>query len=172
MRRRGPVALVACLALGAALAACSDDESSSTTTTEASSGSTTTTTSTTTTLPDQNPTVAELWTEPTSDSGADVDHPVYATIQGGAEEDSLVGVEVDSDLAAGARLTPEDSVELPATTTVNLTEDSTYIELTGLAAPLEENKPFRMTLEFDTAGKMEVEGAIRNPTDPETEDGM
>lgn len=164
-------AAAAGLVLAVGLLGCSSDESSSTTTTSSDDGSTTTTSTTTTTIPDQNPTVAELWTEPTDRSGSDVDHPVYATIQGGAAEDTLVGVKVDADLAAGAELTPGSSVTLPATTTVNLTEDSTHIELTGLAAPLEQNKPFRMTLTFETFGDLEVEGAVRNPTDPETEDG-
>lgn len=158
---------VAALALAGGLVACSDDESSSDTTTTASDGSTTTTTSTTTTLPDELPNVSELWTEPLDDSGPDVNAKVYMTIQGGKTADTLTGVKVDSDLAAGAELTPESSVELPATTTVNLDEDSTYIELEGVAAPLEYNKAFYVTLEFENADDQRVEGAVRDPADPE-----
>lgn len=159
--------VVAAFALAGGLVACSDDDSSSDTTTTASDGSTTTTTSTTTTLPDELPNVSELWTEPLDDSGPDVNAKVYMTIQGGKDADTLTGVKVDSDLAAGAKLTPESSVELPATTTVDLDEDGTYIELEGVAAPLEYNTAFYVTLEFENAPDQRVEGAVRDPADPE-----
>lgn len=164
--RRSRTAAVAALAVVATLglAACGGDDDSSTTTTTAGDG---TTTSTTTTLPDELPTVAELWAEPVAESGPDVSARVYATIQGGASDDTLIGVKVESDLAAGAALVPQPAVELPATTTVNLDEDSTYIELTGLAAPLEENRPFELTLEFESAPAQTIQGAVRNPADPE-----
>ena len=61
---------------------------------------------------------------------------------------------------------PEDRVELPATTTVNLAEDGVHIELVGLEEPLEYNRAFEITLEFETADDMTVQGAVRNPTDP------
>jgi len=67
---------------------------------------------------------------------------------------------------AGAELVPEDSVDLPATTTVNLSEDSVHIELVGLAEPLEYNRAFEVTLEFEKADDMKVTGAVRNPSDP------
>jgi copper(I)-binding protein len=162
------LAAVVTVSLTGALAACSDDDSSSSsTTTTAADSSTTTTDSTTTTLPDELPNVAELWTEPVADSGPDVTAKVYMAIQGGATADTLTGVKVDSDLAASAKLTPESSVALPATTTVNLDEDGTYIELEGLAAPLEENRAFYVTLEFESAPDQRVEGAVRNPADPD-----
>ncbi len=160
------LAAVVTVSLTGALAACSDDDSSSSTTTAADS-STTTTDSTTTTLPDELPNVAELWTEPVADSGPDVTAKVYMAIQGGATADTLTGVKVDSDLAASAKLTPETSVALPATTTVNLDEDGTYIELEGLAAPLEQNRAFYVTLEFESAPDQRVEGAVRDPADPD-----
>jgi copper(I)-binding protein len=152
------------LALTTGLAACGGDDDSSATTTTAADASTT---STTTTLPDELPTVAELWAEPVAESGPGVAAKVYATIQGGASDDTLIGVKVEPDLAAGAALVPQPAVELPATTTVNLDEDSTYIELTGLATPLEENRPFELTLEFESAPAQTVQGAVRNPADPE-----
>lgn len=163
--RRSRAAVVA-LAVVAMLGpvACGGDDDSSTTTTTAGDG---TTTSTTTTLPDELPTVAELWAEPVAESGPDVAAKVYATIQGGASDDTLIGVKVEPDVAAGAALVPQPAVELPATTTVNLDEDSTYIELTGLAAPLEENRPFELTLEFESAPAQTIQGAVRNPADPE-----
>lgn len=159
-----PLAVVAVVVLAAA--ACGDDDSSSTTT--AADGATTTESTTTTTLPDELPTVSELWTEPVDDSGPDVDAKVYMTIQGGKTADTLTGVSVDSDLAASAKLTPQSSVELPATTTVNLVEGGTYIELEGLAAPLEYNRAFYVTLSFASAPDQRVEGAVRDPADPQS----
>lgn len=159
--------VAALAALTLALSACGDDDASSTTTT-AADGSTTTESTTTTTIADELPTVSELWTEPVDDSGAQVDAKVYMTIQGGATDDTLTGVSVDADLAESAELTPDGSVELPATTTVNLEEDSTHIELKGLAAPLEYNRAFYVTLSFDSAPDQRVEGAVRDPSEPES----
>ncbi len=152
-------------------AACGDDASDDATPTNADA-TTTTADGTTTTenpaaaLPDASPTVAELWTEPTDDSGPDVEHKVYAELQGGAEDDTLTGVTVESDLAGSAELTPDSSVELRATDVVALTEDGTHILLTGLAAPLEYNRAFHVTFEFENAPDLRVEGAVRDPADP------
>jgi copper(I)-binding protein len=128
------------------------------------------TSSTTTTLPDNIPSVAWIWANPEEETGKDVRVPVYASIQGGTEADVLTGVKVDPELAAGAELVPEDSVDLPATTTVNLSEDSVHIELVGLAEPLEYNRAFEITLEFEKADDMKVTGAVRNPIDPSATD--
>jgi copper(I)-binding protein len=124
------------------------------------------TSSTTTTLPDNIPSVAWIWTNPEERTGEDVRVPVYASIQGGTEADSLTGVKVDPELAASAEIVPEGPVELPATTTVNLSEDGVHIELVGLEEPLEYNRAFEITLEFEKADDMKVKGAVRNPTDP------
>jgi copper(I)-binding protein len=124
------------------------------------------TSSTTTTLPDNIPSVAWIWANPEEETGEDVRVPVYASIQGGTEADVLTGVKVDPELARSAEIVPEDRVELPATTTVNLAEDGVHIELVGLEEPLEYNRAFEITLEFETADDMTVQGAVRNPTDP------
>ena len=124
------------------------------------------TSSTTTTLPDNIPSVAWIWANPEEETGQDVRVPVYASIQGGTEADVLTGVKVDPELARSAEIVPEDRVELPATTTVNLAEDGVHIELVGLEEPLEYNRAFEITLEFETADDMTVQGAVRNPTDP------
>lgn len=162
---------VAALLLGGGLAACGGDDDASSTTTTSSDGSTTTASTTTTTIPDELPTVAELWTDPVDDSGSDVDVKVYASLQGGAKDDQLTGVSVDSDLAESATLVPDSPVDLPATTVVELGPDGPYIELKGLAAPLEFNRPFHVTFSFADAPDQRIEGAVRNPTDPEAEGG-
>lgn len=125
------------------------------------------TSTTTTTLPDNIPSVAWLWANPEESTGADVRVPVYASIQGGTEADVLTGVKVDPSLAASAELVPDgEKVDLPATTTVNLSEDSVHIELVGLKEPLEYNRAFEVTLTFEKADDMKVTGAVRNPIDP------
>ena len=125
------------------------------------------TSSTTTTLPDNIPSVAWLWANPEERTGEDVRVPVYASIQGGTEADVLTGVKVDPELAAQRRdRARRHSVELPATTTVNLSEDSVHIELVGLEEPLEYNRAFEVTLEFEKADDMKVHGVVRNPIDP------
>jgi copper(I)-binding protein len=169
---RSPRSVVVLAAVVALLAAgCGDDDAGDTTTTAADATTTTADGTTTTenpaaTLPDASPTVAELWTEPTDDSGPDVDHKVYAELQGGASDDTLTGVTVESDLAESAELTPDSTVDLPATDVVALTEDGTHIVLRGLAAPLEYNRSFYVTFEFENADDLRVEGAVRDPADP------
>jgi len=162
---RAPRSIVVLAAATLVFTACGDDSADGTTTTAAADG-TTTTENPAATLPDVNPTVAELWTEPTDDSGPDVTHKVYAELQGGAEDDTLTGVTVESDLAASAELTPDSTVELRATDVVALTEDGTHILLSGLAAPLEYNRAFSVTFEFENAPDLRVEGAVRDPADP------
>lgn len=125
------------------------------------------TSTTTTTIPDEVPTVAWLWANPEEKTGADVVVPVYASIQGGTVEDRLTGITVDPKLADSARLVGADSVELPPTTTVNLAEDGTHLELVGLKEELKYNRGFTVTLVFETAGEVEVQGVVRNPVDPE-----
>lgn len=168
---RAPRSFVVLAAAAMVFTACGEDSADGTTTT-ADAATTTTADGTTTTenpaatLPDVNPTVAELWTEPTDESGPDVTHEVYAELQGGADDDTLTGVTVETDLAESAELTPDTSVELRATDVVALTEDGTHILLTGLAAPLEYNRAFHVTFEFDNAPDLRVEGAVRDPADP------
>ncbi len=140
-------------------AACSsdDDTRSSTTTTPDAQASTTSTT-----LPGNTPTVSEAYAPQVDDSGAGVTAKVYLTITGGAEDNSLTGVTVDADVAASATLTPESSVALPATETVSLDPDSTYIELTDLAEPLELNRGFDITLEFENSPEQTVEVVVQD----------
>ena len=95
-------------------------------------------------------------------TGAGVTGKVYLSITGGAAADPLVGVKVASDVAGGATLTPETEVAVPATETVNLDEDATYIELTDLAGPLELNRGFEITLEFETSPDVKVEVVVRD----------
>jgi copper(I)-binding protein len=148
---------LAALALTAGLAACTE-----------SPEETAATSTTTTTLPDNVPSVAWVWANPEESTGEDVRVPVYASIQGGTEADELTGVKVDPELAASAEIVPADDapVALPATTTVNLSEDTVHIELVGLEEPLEYNRAFEITLEFAKADDLKVQGQVRNPTDP------
>ncbi len=127
---------------------------------------------TSTTLPGNTPTVSEAYAPHVDDSGAGVTAKVYLTITGGAAADTLTGVKVDADVAASATLTPESSVALPATETVNLDPDSTYIELTDLAEPLELNRGFDITLEFETSDDQTVEVVVRDGVSPDGSGSM
>ena len=168
-RLRNAAAGAVAVTLLLAGAACSndDDTRASTTTTPDAQASTTSTT-----LPGNTPTVSEAYAPHVDDSGAGVTAKVYLTITGGSEANSLVGVKVGSDVAASAELTPESSVALPATETVNLDPDSTYIELTDLAEPLEINRGFDITLEFENSPEQTVEVVVRDGATPEGSGSM
>ncbi len=150
-------AVAATLLLAGAACSNDDDTRASTTTKPDAQASTTSTT-----LPGNTPTVSEAYAPHVDDSGAGVTAKVYLTITGGAEDNALVGVKVGSDVAASAKLTPESSVALPATETVNLDPDSTYIELTDLAGPLEINRGFDITLEFENSPEQTVEVVVQD----------
>ncbi|MHB1137676.1 MAG: copper chaperone PCu(A)C [Microthrixaceae bacterium] len=156
--RRFGLGLVAVLALTAGLAACSSDDSSSTTTTAKSSASTTEKSTTTTTAPGTLITVSDVWTPP---AAAGESTKVYLSITGGAAADELVSVSVPKDLAESAALVPDAPVDLPATQTVDLTDEGAYIEVTGLKKALEENAAFEVTLTFGTEPAQTVQGAVR-----------
>ncbi len=153
------IGAVAVLVLTGGLSACTE-------TGESADGSGDSGSTTTTTLPDAIPTVAWVWANPETDTGGDVRVPVYATFQGGTEADVLTGVKVDEDLAEGAELVGEERIELPPTTTVNLAEGTPHIELVGLRKELLYNRAFEITFEFEKADDMTVQGAVRNPADP------
>lgn len=155
---------VAATMLVAGAACGSDDDAASTTSTTAE---TTTTaadgaTTTSTTLPGDLPSASDAYAPQVDDSGAGVTAKVYLSITGGAEADTLVGVKVGSDVAGSAKLTPESSVAVPATETVNLDSDATYVELTDLAAPLELNHGFTLTLDFESAPDQDIDVVVRN----------
>ena len=116
--------------------------------------------------------MSEAYAPHVDDSGAGVTAKVYLTITGGAEDNALVGVKVDPDVAASATLTPESSVAVPATQTVNLDPDSTYIELKDLAAPLELNRGFKITLEFENSPEQTVEVVVRDGVTPDGSGSM
>ena len=158
-RSSSAVGLVAVLALTGGLTACGSDSSSdAATTTAVGDSSTTTASTTTTTSPGTLATVSDVWAPP---AVAGDNAKVYLSITGGATADQLVGVSVAADWADSAALVPDTPVDLPATTTVDLTKDGTYIELTGLKKALEINKPFEVTLEFADAASQTVQGAVR-----------
>lgn len=152
-------AVAATMLVGGVACSSSDDDATTTTTTTAAEGSTT---STTTTLPGNTPTVSDAYAPQVDDSDAGVNGKVFLSVTGGAEADSIVGVTVAADVAGGAKLTPDAPVAVPATETVNLDEDSTYIELTDLAAPLELNRGFEITLDFETSPDVKVEVVVRD----------
>lgn len=157
--RTAALGAVAATLLVAGAACSSSDDADATTTTAKSTESTTTTS---TTLPGNLPTVSEVYAPQVDDSGAGVNAKVYLSITGGAEDDALVGVSVTSDVAAGAKLTPDAEVPLPATATVNLDPDNTHVELTDLAGPLELNRGFKLTLDFETAPDQTVDVTVRD----------
>ncbi len=163
----GAVAATLLLA-GAACGEGSGDESRASTTTKPDAQASTTST----TLPGNTPTVSEAYAPHVDDSGSGVTAKVYLTITGGAEDNALVGVKVGSDVAASATLTPESSVAVPATETVNLDPDSTYIELSDLAEPLEINRGFDITLEFENSPEQTVEVVVREGVTPDGSGSM
>ena len=140
-------------------AACSNDDDTRASTTSSPDAQESTTS---TTLPGNTPTVSEAYAPQVDDSGAGVTAKVYLTITGGAEDNSLVGVKVAPDVAASAALVPDTPVPVPATKTVNLDPDSTYIELTDLAEPLELNRGFDITLEFENSPEQTVEVVVQD----------
>lgn len=157
--RSAGLGLAAALVLSGALAACSSDsDSAATTSTAKDAGSTTTASTTSTTSPGSLATVSDVWAAP-ADAGANAS--VYLSITGGESADQLVGVSVAADWAESAVLVPDTPVDVPATTTVDLTKDGAHIELVGLKKALEANKPFEVTLKFATAPDQKVQGDVR-----------
>lgn len=104
---------------------------------------------------------------------------VYMTITGGSEADRLIGVAVDSSIAAMAQIhetsmTENDegtqmmemqqisSIDVAADSDVVLEPGGYHIMLMQLAEPLQSGNEFDVTLMFENAGNMDVKVEVRD----------
>ena len=117
--------------------------------------------------------VADVWARTSAsmqDAGA-----VYMTITGGEEDDSLVGVSVDSSVAAMAELHQSmmdeegmmmmqqvESIAVPADDEVKLEPGGYHVMLMQLAEPLTAGSEFTITVTFETAGDMDLTAEVRD----------
>jgi copper(I)-binding protein len=117
--------------------------------------------------------VSEAWARATA-PGAGV-AAVYLVIQGGAAEDRLVSVTttraamaqmhtVTTDAGVSRMREMSDGVVVPARSTVTFAPQGLHIMLMGLQTPLVAGENFRITLEFATAGKRDVEVKVQPAT--------
>jgi len=98
---------------------------------------------------------------------------VYLTLTAGSQADRLVGaatpraamaqIHVVSETAGLARMRPTAGVEVPAHSSVTLAPQGTHIMLMGLPRPLVAGERVPLTLQFERAGKVGVEVAVRAP---------
>ena len=116
------------------------------------------------------PRVANAWaraTPPGAKTGA-----VYMTLQGGAEDDRLLGATSEAattvelhtvEQADGmARMRRLESLDIPAETRVELAPGGTHLMLMDLGAPLTTGDTFRLVLKFASSGDRAVEIEIRS----------
>ncbi len=104
---------------------------------------------------------------------------VYMTITGGAEVDRLVGVGVDSSIAANAELhetvmstsddgtemmmmEPIESLAVGPSEEVKLLPGGYHIMLVKLVNPLVDGSTFDLTLSFENAGDIVVQVQVRD----------
>jgi hypothetical protein len=98
---------------------------------------------------------------------------VYLTLVGGRQADRLVGAEtpraamaqihVVSDAAGMARMRQTEGVDVPARTSVKLAPQGTHIMLMELPRPLVAGDRFPLTLQFEHAGRIDVDVEVRAP---------
>jgi copper(I)-binding protein len=100
---------------------------------------------------------------------------VYLTLVGGSRPDRLVGAEtvraamtqihVVTEADGMARMRPVASVDVPARTTVSLAPQGTHLMLMNLPQPLVAGERFALSLQFESAGKLDVSVEVRGPGD-------
>lgn len=120
--------------------------------------------------------IEDIWaraTASTQDSGA-----VYMTIHGGPDDDSLIGVSVNSTIAARAEMhetsmmegedgaemmmmSPLSSITVPAGDEVRFEPGGYHVMLFQLATPLVTGSDFILTLVFENAADQEVTVEVR-----------
>ena len=98
---------------------------------------------------------------------------VYLTLSGGPRADRLVGaatpraamaqIHVVSEAAGMARMRPTEGVDVPAHKSVALAPQGTHIMLMNLPRPLVAGERFPLTLQFEQAGKIDVNVEVRAP---------
>lgn len=85
------------------------------------------------------------------------------TVAGMASETTAMGSTMTEDTMAPAmEMVPVDRIELPAGEAVALAPGGFHIMLLELAAPLELEQTFTMTLTFEQAGDVEVQVTVRD----------
>ncbi len=100
---------------------------------------------------------------------------VYLTLVGGSRPDRLVGAEtvraamtqihVVTEAEGMARMRPIDGVDVPARKTVSLAPQGTHLMLMNLTQPLVARERFPLSLQFESAGKVDVSVEVRGPGD-------
>jgi copper(I)-binding protein len=100
---------------------------------------------------------------------------VYLTLVGGSRPDRLVGAEtvraamtqihVVTEAEGMARMRPIDGVDVPARKTVSLAPQGTHLMLMNLKQPLVARERFPLSLQFESAGKVDVSVEVRGPGD-------
>lgn len=98
---------------------------------------------------------------------------VYLTLTAGSQADRLVGaatpraamaqIHVVSETAGMARMRATAGVDVPAHSSVALAPQGTHIMLMDLPRPLVAGERVPLTLQFERAGKVGVEVAVRAP---------
>jgi copper(I)-binding protein len=116
-----------------------------------------------------NLTVTQPWSRATASSGQT--GAIYLDIENhGTGPDRLTGAQtpvasmahfhatvMDGDMASMKMM---DGVDLPAGQTVSLKPQSMHLMLMGLKQPLKKGESFPLTLQFEKAGKVEVEVVV------------
>ena len=98
---------------------------------------------------------------------------VYLTLSGGSLADRLVGaatpraamtqIHVVSEAAGVTQMRPTAGVDVPARSAVALAPQGTHIMLMDLPQPLVAGEQFPLTLQFEQAGKIDVNVEVRAP---------
>ncbi|MBK7904187.1 MAG: copper chaperone PCu(A)C [Proteobacteria bacterium] len=98
---------------------------------------------------------------------------VYLTLSGGSRADRLVGaatpraemaqIHVVSEADGMAQMRPTAGVDVPARGSVALAPQGTHLMLMGLPQPLVAGERFPLTLQFEQAGKVDVNVEVRAP---------
>ena len=98
---------------------------------------------------------------------------VYLTLNGGPQADRLVGaatpraamtqIHVVTEAEGMARMRPTDGVDVPAHTSVKLAPQGTHIMLMEMPRPLVAGERFPLTLQFEHAGRIDVDVEVRAP---------
>ena len=98
---------------------------------------------------------------------------VYLTLAGGSKPDRLVGAEtpragmaqihVVSEADGMARMRQTEGVDVPAHTSVALAPQGSHIMLMDLPRPIVAGERFPLTLQFEHAGRVDVDVEVRAP---------
>lgn len=119
------------------------------------------------------PKVTDAWARATA-PGVDVG-AVYMTIEGGKSADRLVDgsttraamvhLHTVEEKDGVAKMRAIDGVAVPAGQRVELAPKGTHVMLMGLGKPLAAGESFPLVLEFEQAGELTVNVAVRSASD-------